>query len=98
MNRMAFMVSLLLSAGCGEQVLYRCTNDDNCTLAGTRGICVRPENVCALPASECTSGFRYDKTAGAHAEECVEHSEPLDMAMSVPDLLPPPASAEPRVR
>src|SRR6185369_13311741 len=51
--------------------VFTCGTDDQCTLDGVRGTCVKPENLCALPAGDCPSGLRYDKTAGDMAGKCV---------------------------
>jgi hypothetical protein len=57
------LAALAVSQGsCSSQPAFVCTQDQDCALAGRSGIC--SSGACALPASDCSSGYRYDTSAG----------------------------------
>jgi hypothetical protein len=82
-----FLVGMFVAfIGCGDtpSASFRCTDDVSCTLATKPGICIDKgsdgKGVCALSDSACSSGYRYDATAGEHADECVVPSVVPDMS------------------
>jgi sulfatase modifying factor 1 len=86
-NRL-FMMLLLTVAGCSDtSPRVHCTNDAQCTLPDSPGICVPDESVCAIVDATCPSGYRYDVTSGR--DDCVALGAQPDMALSE-DFGPPP--------
>ena len=86
MLRAIALACLLSTLGCRlNATQFRCTADDQCD-----GSALGPgrcrDGACALPASQavCASGFRFDRSAGALAGECLP---PADLA-PVADLQP----------
>jgi hypothetical protein len=58
-----------LVLGCSDQVMYRCTSDDQCVDHGAIGICA-PQGFCAFPSDACAGGYQVESgapegTAGA---------------------------------
>lgn len=86
------LAALCLFAGCRTKPLFECSNDVQC---GPKGACVA--GGCALPATDCPSGFRFDASAGgacvAVTQGAVDMSVLVDMTMTAdladPDLAPP---------
>jgi hypothetical protein len=74
---------LLLGADCGSPgpgpvPPFHCIDDGQCMLDGVKGKCEKARNpdagisgFCAFPSNECDSGYRYDKTAGDLAGQCL---------------------------
>ena len=82
---MRFVTVVCVLAGCGSsEPTFHCKTNDQCTLAAQPGLCVDADGVCALADGSCPSGFRYDKTAGDRANNCVVFSPGTDLSM--PDL------------
>ena len=51
---------------------FTCKEDSQCAGGGT---CVdKPNGMCALSDSTCTSGYRYDNSAGDHSGQCTGES------------------------
>ncbi len=65
--RALVLAALVFGAGCNaERLTFRCATDDRC---GPSGICV--VGYCAFPAQSCSSGYRYDESAGSLHSQCV---------------------------
>ena len=63
---------LALAGGCGGGKTFVCSDDEQCVLAGTPGVC-QPDGNCSYPDDACPSGYRYPTAAGG---DCV----PTDVA------------------
>lgn len=92
MRRVAVAAALLLAGCVSAKLSFTCGPGRSC---GAGGVCV--DGSCAFAALDCTSGFRFDKSAGPRAGMCVSDSidlgidqgtsGPLDLAQSPPDLV-----------
>lgn len=59
--------------GCFQAPPFSCSNDDVC-VRGQKGICIKSSGAtsgfCAFADEACASGYRYDRTADALANQC----------------------------
>lgn len=82
MKRLLLLISIGL-LGCGNNApRVKCTDDTQCILPGSPGICVPDENVCAVVDATCPSGYRYDVTSGRG--DCVAST--ADMSVAPEDI------------
>jgi len=92
MKILASGLVLVALAGCYDRLTFDCGMDDDKCSPG--GMCV--EGACAFAAVDCASGLRFDKSAGARADQCVGLGDDLgvgdeDLAGSdVGDAAQPP--------
>jgi hypothetical protein len=75
MKRLAVLVSCLLFVGCGSDIVT-CNDNARCLRAGVRGSCVTSPisaaRFCIFADPSCSTGQRWDKTAGdGLARQCV---------------------------
>lgn len=75
-------VSASLALGCSSRPTFKCGSDAQCVSSGVQGVCVHPENVCALPDGNCPSGYRYDGSAGSLSGQCAPAPTDADMGSS----------------
>jgi hypothetical protein len=78
---------VVLLAGCRVSGSFPCTADEQCRRGGDTGVC-GPAGFCGFVDGQCSSGFRYDDTAAAHAGMCVEPTTPMPDAEMI-DTAPP---------
>jgi len=77
---MRFVVcsSLILGAtalaGCLKSTSFTCSDDTSC---GAGGVC-EPQGVCSIADADCTSGRRFDSSAGTLAGQCTAGDLPTD--------------------
>ncbi len=88
--RLVVCSSLLLGAaalaGCLKSTSFSCTEDTAC---GAGGVC-EAEGVCSIADADCTSGRRFDSSAGTLAGQCTAGSNPTDSGvdMTIDDGMP----------
>ncbi len=57
--------------GCTPNTLFHCASSEQCRSGATPGTC-EASGYCSFPDAECSSGQRYDATAGELGDACVE--------------------------
>lgn len=80
------LLIFLVSGGCHSSLKFTCSTNDQCRVGATQGICVQPAGVCALPAADCPSGYRYDPSAGSLGGNCVGEIDNNDMSGVTDDM------------
>ncbi len=93
---LTIMTVALLLGGCGDTKPHiKCTSDAQCTLAGRPGFCIAES--CAIADTTCSSGYRFDTTAGGTGD-CVPEASAPDLAgagdMGDEDMAQPPECAK----
>jgi len=79
---------LLAVAGCHFTGTYTCEQSSQCLRNGQPGTC-EPTGHCAFPDTACTSGQRYDSSAGGLANQCVADlvDAGIDTGIDAPGLV-----------
>jgi len=72
--RAILLLAVLASTGCLRKTEFQCTDDGAC---GAGGRC-EPTNFCSFADPDCTSGRRYDQSAGTLAGQCTGGGNPTD--------------------
>jgi len=79
-TRLVVYLLAVFLVGCGDTApRVKCNDDTQCTLPGKPGICLADEHVCAVPDTNCPSGYRYDATSGKGG--CVVFPSGTDLSM-----------------
>ncbi len=81
-------IAMLIAAGgisaCAQSGVFPCTMDPQCQKGGVQGQC--QQGYCAFPDTTCSSGFKWDTTAGNNLSgQCVPPKTTVDSG-TMPDL------------
>lgn len=83
---------LALLAACKVTGSYTCEQDSQCIRSGATGRC-EATHACSFSDPACSSGYRYDSSAGSLANQCVTDGAPQDAPLDAPPDAPPPDAA-----
>ena len=75
---------VVVVAGCRYGGTFLCDQNEDC---GANGTC-QAAHYCSFPDNECTSGQKYDETAGSYAGYCVGEEPDRDAAAFDPKTCP----------